>query len=302
MHDILRRAADFNRQICTIKWIAALAILCASPQVMGATGSAEDPPYTSSIDRDAASEIRIQFVKTGREGIELSAKLVEGGGLIERPINWLVKKSGGETIYSGATPFADFVTEPGSYDVTAEYGSVKLQRQVTLIEGQRLGVSFVMNVGGLRVLPKLPVIGLPRLRAETRVYATSGEANGKLVALSTIPGEIVRLGAGSYRLESRFTPGNAEDAASIEIKPGIMSAIEMEMPAGLARLDAAARGEVTWNITSSEGEALPPIEGERAAVVLRPGSYEAAAIINGTKRVTQFSIASGETKDIILSP
>jgi hypothetical protein len=70
-----------------------------------------------------------------------------------------------------------------------------------------------------------------------------------MVAVSTIPGEIVRLGAGSYRIESRFTPGNASEVAQIDVKPGLLSAVEIELPAGIARLAApSSSANVTWII------------------------------------------------------
>jgi hypothetical protein len=279
---------------------ALVALLCSSAPLAAAMVQAEEPSITSSIDRNPSGDIRIQFVKSGREGLELSARLSESGGTIERPVFWTVRRKGGDIVYQGEEPVADLVTEPGDYDVTARYGTVTVARSVVLLERQRLGISLVFNVGGLRVLPKVAMLGLPMLRAETRIYATSGSANGRMIAISTVPGEILRLGAGTYRIESRFTPGNASEVASVDIKPGLLSAVELELPAGIARLAVPGSGSgVIWTIEPASGDALPPIEGALAEFALKPGKYLARARIGDAERRIEFSIAPGETRDII---
>ncbi len=304
MHDLSTRASLISRQGCAITLAASLAVFLANSYPSpAATAEADEPASTSSIDRGPASDIRIEFVKSGREGLELSARLTEEGGLIELPVLWTVSGRAGETIYQGEQPVADLSADPGEYEVTARYGTVTVSNTVTLLERQRLGISFVLNVGGLRVLPKVGHLRLPSARAETRVFAISGKANGQMVAVSTIPGEIVRLGAGSYRIESRFTPGNAIEITNIEVKPGRLSALEMQLPAGIVRLAAPENArEVTWIIEPASGRALPPIQSSSADIVLTPGNYTARARIDGAEKTAAFTIGSGESKDILLQP
>jgi hypothetical protein len=294
----------FSRQSCAITLIAALAaVLGPSQAALAANASAEEPAATSSIDRDAAGDIRIQFVKRGREGLELSARLAEGGGIIERPVFWEVKRTGGEVIYKGEQPVADLVTEPGDYDVTARYGTVTVARTVALLDEQRLGVSFVLNVGGLRVLPRVADLGLPAVKTETRIFSTSGKTSGQMVAMSTIPGEIIRLGAGSYRIESRFVPGNASATRQVTIAPGKLEAVEHDMPAGLVRLALPDdTPEAVWTVKSETGDLLPPLEGPDAALVLTPGTYSATASFGAENRVVTFSVKPGKTEDVLISP
>jgi hypothetical protein len=278
--------------------VIALAAVVSCSLAYAATGTGEDSTYTGSLGPSVAHDIRIEFVKSGREGFELSARLAEGGGTIERPVFWTVRHEDGEFIYRGEEPVADLATEPGDYVVTARYGTVTVERTIVLLPEQRLGVSFVLNVGGLRVLPRLPDLGLPSARSETRVYAVSGDASGKLVAMSTIPGEILRLGAGAYRIESRFMPGNATSTSTVDIAPGALEAVELDLVAGIVRLNASST--VTWTITKSSGETLPPIEGATTMVVLTPGDYRAEAMLDGRLRTATFSIAQGEIQDILL--
>src|SRR4026209_124694 len=100
------------------------------------------------------------------------------------PISWRVRSLGGETVYSREAQSAELPAEPGDYLVEARYGAVKIERQLTLLEGQRLGVSFVLNLGGLRILPKLREIGLPDARRFTSIYRASGIDGGILIAIT----------------------------------------------------------------------------------------------------------------------
>ena len=122
-----------------------------------------------------------------------------------------------------------------------------------------------------------------------------------LVAITEEPGEILRLGAGSYRIESRFQPGNAQAATEVTIKPGLLSAVELDMTAGIARLDASGVGEreVYWIISDATGESLPGIPGPTADVVLKPGRYVLRTLIDGVEKVSTFTIEPGHVSNII---
>ena len=52
-------------------------------------------------------DLAIEIVAPGREGLELSARLTDDGGLIELPMHWTIRNMNGETVYSGSTPGAD---------------------------------------------------------------------------------------------------------------------------------------------------------------------------------------------------
>src|SRR5262249_40350776 len=191
-----------------------------------------------------------------------------------------------ETLLSRDAGGASLAAEPGDYVVEANYGTIKVERKVALLEGQRLTVTFVLNAGGLRILPKLKQLGLPTARPFTSIYKSSGADTGSLVAITEEPGEVLRLGAGSYRVESRFQPGNAEAMTEVTIKPGLLSAVELDMTAGIARLDASGFGErdIYWIITDAKGKSLPGIPGPTADVVLKPGRYVLRTHIDGGER------------------
>lgn len=263
------------------------------------SGPATDVPFDGS---NVAHEIAIEMVTPGNEGLKLSAKLVEDGGVIDRPISWKIATSEGEQIFSGDVPVADIRVPPGDYAVDIHYGAAHFARGLTLLEGNRLSVSFVLNVGGIRILPRVQGIGLPASPSHSRVYALSGLRKGELITQSEIPGEILRVPAGDYRVESRFDAGNAVAVADVKVKPGIMSAVEIDHAAGLARLAfvGAPSADVAWNVADDKGEALASFEGLSADIVLKPGTYTASASAGGEVLTAKFDIGAGESRDIIL--
>jgi hypothetical protein len=279
------------------------ALLIASPAAAASsTASIDRTPDISRSGEDVGAEVRIELTRPGNEGLSFNARLSEDGGIVNWPISWQVKDFGGETLLSRDAGGASLAAEPGDYLVVASYGAVKVERKVTLLAGQRLAVTFVLNAGGLRILPRLKQLGLPDARPFTSIYKASGPDGGTLVAITEEPGEILRLGAGSYRIESHFQPGNAEAATEVTIKPGRLSAVDLDMTAGIARLDASGAGDgVYWVITDAKGESLPGIPGPTADVVLKPGRYVLHTRIDGAERTSAFTIEPGRVSAIIQS-
>ncbi|MGE0006683.1 MAG: hypothetical protein AB7S92_13945 [Parvibaculaceae bacterium] len=302
MHVGFIRAASLGRQglgclLAALLWTTATAFAASS------TAAIDRAPEIARSGEDVGAEVRIELTRPGNEGLTFNARLSRDGGLVTRPISWQVRTFGGETLLSRDADEASLMAEPGDYVVEAGYGAVKVERRLTLLAGERLAVTFVLNAGGLRVLPKLKQIGLPAARPFTSVYRSSGVDGGTLVAITEEPGEILRLGAGSYRIESRFQPGNAEAMTDVTVKPGVLSAVEIDMNAGIARLDASAVGgrEIYWIIADARGERLPGILGPTADVVLKPGRYMLRTRIDGVERISAFTIEPGRVSAIIQS-
>ena len=247
-------------------------------------------------------DLAIEIVEPGREGLELTARLADDGGIIERNISWSIRNADGDTVFSGQSPSADVAVPPGDYVVLIRYGAVTLSSTITLLEANRIMVSFVLNAGGLRVLPRVRDVGLPAAGTEARVFALGGSHNGKLVAVSAIPGEIIRVPAGDYRVESRFAAGNAKAVTDVHVKAGRMSAIDIDHKAGIARLAfvGSPSADVQWNVEDKAGQKVAAAEGLNADVVLVPGTYTASAHIGGEVLTATFEIATGEARDILL--
>jgi hypothetical protein len=313
MHDYGDRAKLGRHHIPALRRaiVVAVLILVAAVTALAArlSHAASSPlveisraPEAAASDINVVHDIAIELVDTGFEELELSARLSDEGGLIQRPIAWKVRQASGETVFAGDVPVATLAISPGDYLVEAAYGTAHFARPLTVLAGNRLIVSFVLNVGGLRVLPRLKGLGLPPTASETLIYAASGLRKGELIATSAVPGEIIRVSAGAYRVVSRFAAGNAMAVTDVQVKPGIMSAVEIDHIAGLVRLSVANQDEtdVAWMLADERGEILAPIGEPSAGIVLTPGTYTASAIIGGSTLTATFAIGSGEERDIVL--
>ena len=227
--------------VAVLLFVAAITLLAPaiassaqpdSVEISGVPQAAEELFAEAMAEHDIAIEI----VPPGREGLELTARLTDDGGLIERAISWTIMTPNGDTVYAGEAPEAAIATPPGDYAVSIRYGAVRLNSMVTLLEGNRLMVSYVLHAGAIRILPRVQNIVAPGAAPDSRIYSLEGRQRGRLVAISTVPGEVVRVPEGLYRVESAFDGGNARASTEVRVKAGRMSAVEIDHKAGVARL------------------------------------------------------------------
>jgi hypothetical protein len=309
MHDLSTRALQIRRQKSATSAALLTAVLFLSQltwtDALGAPKTTEESALAAvapKLQTQVAHDIAIEVVKPGNEGLELSARLSESGGLIEHDISWTLRDAQGGIVYNKNTELADVALPPGDYSVEARYGSATFSQYLTLLEANRLMVSFVLEVGGIRVLPRVQGLGLISAQTQSLVYALSGADKGKLITISKVPGEILRVKSGDYRIESRFAAGNAIAVVDVHVNSGIMSAVEIDHAAGLARLSyvGAPDAHVFWLVSNDHGEVLPAIDGLSANVVLKPGAYTAKAQIGTELLTASFDIAAGQERDILL--
>jgi hypothetical protein len=285
MHVILQRARQHSRGRfltgAALNFVGASVLtgLAASPAFTAQRHDA-DALITSSLPpktQDIRFELRISVTKAGKEGIEVAGRLSEYGGLITKPISWKLLRTlgdgarGGETIYNNETPSTDIALDPGNYRIEAKYGSVSIIKPVKLIEGQHLGYTFIFNVGGLRTLSTLGKEPLPgKVKAIHKAYAIGGIASGQLIATSEVPGGLMRLGAGKYRLESEIEPGNTVTQTDVSIKPGILTTIQLDHHAGTATVDAP--DFTSWTLEDTQSQWRATGTGLKI-LTLAPGTY-----------------------------
>jgi hypothetical protein len=284
----------------------------ASPQAFShGTFSGADPLITGSIAPAAPvvadHELRIEFTDAGAEGLQLAARLDERGGLVNRPVTWTVKRAmggsaaAGEPVYSGEAPVADLKLEPGEYRVEASYGLARVVHEVTVHPGQRVGVTLILHVGGVRALSLVDDRYVPAgIAAAHRIYALSGPHSGQRLTATT-QGEVARLEAGDYRVESHFEPGNAVAEMTVAIKPGILSSLEISHLAGLVRVEYPRGGEDSFEVRAVDGDWAWRGRGPGGDLVLAPGRYEARTL-TGEARTVGFEVSQGDTIVVLLEP
>jgi hypothetical protein len=288
----------------------ALALgLAAFPALAASPGA--DPIITGSVAPAAPvvadHELRIEFTEQGAEGLALAARLDERGGFVTRPVDWTVKRAlggsaaAGEPVYAGAAPAADLALQPGDYRIEAAYGLARVVHEVAIHPGQRVGVTLILHVGGMRALSLVDNHYVPAgISADHRIYALSGRQSGqRLTAIGQ--GEVARLEAGNYRVESRFEPGNAVAEATVEIKPGILSSLEISHLAGLVRVQLSRAGSEGFEVRDLDSDWTWQGRGPGGDMVLAPGRYEARALDVGARAV-DFEVSQGDSIVVLLDP
>ena len=236
-------------------------------------------------------ELRIALTRQGTESIELAARLSEDGGIITLPIAWTIRR-GDETVFRDSAPVVDRVIEPGDYVVEAAYGTVKVAQSVVVLAGQSIGLTLVLNVGGMRALAM--VKDMPPIEGIASSYDIYDESSGRLVGRSQEAGEVIRLRSGRYLVESRLLPGNTLARSNVVVRSGILSSLEIRHEAGVAAVDLADR--MPWTIRDPSTAWTASGEGRQDAVVLAPGIYEFETGSPGRQRVVSFTITAGERR------
>lgn len=287
--------------------VAAATSLFAEPsEPRAASAATSDPVTTASLAPvRAAHELRIELTRPGREALELAARLHETGGLITRPIGWTVKRAiagraaTGEPVYHGEAAVAEIRLDPGEYQVEASYGFATVAHDVAVEPGQRVGVTLILNVGGIRALSLVDGQALPAgIAADHAVYALSGPQAGQQLTAAAAQGEVLRLAAGSYRVESRFRPGNTVAETTVTVKPGRLSSLEIAHLAAVVRVEVAG-GATGWLIENLDNGWTWRQAGAAGDLVLAPGRYQATAI-GAAHPAVSFAVAAGQSVVVLI--
>ena len=272
-----------------------------------AQSAAENPiasPAQHEITLPASGEMAISTVPAGREGLELSALYTQNGSVLVDNIEWKISDQDQALVYNKTASIAAVPLQPGEYHIQAVFGSAHLEEAITLQPGTKIEMSFVMDAGALRVLPRVKGIDQFGLASSSKIFALSGIEKGKLVATSNTPGEVLNVAAGTYRIESKFSAGNAAAVTDVDVKAGYTTAVNIDLIAGLAKLNVAGNAEraVQWQIIDDQGTFIPAPIGINAEIILKPGHYIAEAKLGTQSLKTDFQIGAGQTSAINLIP
>lgn len=296
----LRLAAFFSCVALTLNLVAPVAI---SPALAAATADiAPENEQTGSISPSSQHEVGVGQVTPGQEMATLSARLTDQSSSLLKNVHWTVRNTEDAVVFDSDATTAAMALQPGDYSVSMRYGAVEMDESFSLLEGTRMDMRFVLNAGALRVLPRIKGVEAPGLATSTRIFALTGKARGHMVQESATPGEVINLAAGQYRIESRFGEGNAEAVMDVKVTAGMMSAVEIDHRAGVARLAyvGAPNAMVTWEIRRGDETELSDISGLNASVALTPGEYVAIARVGTESLTASFQIREGEARDIML--
>ena len=227
-----------------------------------------------AVERVVEREITETTVPPGGESLSLAARLVKNGGLIVRPIQWRIYrldegKGAPVLLHEALRPRQRLALSPGSYGVEVRYGQRKAWHVLHLRPGKSQRVVFVLNVGGIRMLSTLEGVRAPGHGPVEYRVLKAAVSGWREVTRTRTPGEIVRLPAGRYRVESLFLNGNVKASADVLVKPGRLHSLHLRVKASLAEVVGAPR---KWEIVARDNSWRWRGSGA-ARMVLAPGSY-----------------------------
>jgi hypothetical protein len=299
--DVCIRPSQIGRLGKTAYLSCMAAILCVGllePSFAARQAQEDSPPALADPFPSTDQLVSIVRAPAGTESVTLTARLSQSS---TRPVDgmiWQITSVAGETLIAARTGELNAQLPPGEYKVIASIGHKKIEEPLTLPQGSKLNISYVLNAGALRVLPRLAMPTAGNLDSNSRIYALSGALKGQLLANTRVPGEILVLAAGDYRIESSLAHGNVSAVADVHVKSGIMSAVEIDHVAGLVNFVFDNGRE--WNISTADGQSVTTLNVGGDAIALQPGNYVAAS--NGALRneAIAFEIIAGQQIEINL--
>jgi hypothetical protein len=278
--------------------VGLVALYFGINPTFSAVSNQSDPllATTPLLSTPALHDVGIATVRTGEEGLQLSARFTEDGEELVRDVTWEIRVASGGEVFSGITTKVDAVLAPNEYQVEATYGFSHLMQVISVQPGTKVIVNFVMNAGGLRIMPRFNSTG-SLVACHSIIYAANGPQKDQVITTSHIAGEVIKLSAGDYRIENRVDSGNAQAITLVHVNAGRLSAVEIIHQAGFAHLitNDAQDSDTKWSLTDSTGARLSPILGHDAT--LKPGHYTASF----GRSKTDFTIGAGQTLDLNLS-
>ena len=201
---------------------------------------------------------------------------------------------------------AEFRLDPGTYLIHTAYGFAQATNRIVI--GKEVQSKMVtLNAGGIKFGAALkdgePLKGKPiAFDIYGMEFNQRGERN--LIASNVKPGSIIRLGANTYHVVSRYGDVNAVVRADIQVLPGkLTEATIFHKAAGITLKLVNERGgeaiaNTTWSVLSPGGDVVVEATGAFPDFVLAEGEYEALARNNGRTYLHTFEVNPGEDREV----
>jgi len=274
---------------------------------------APDEPSAAPSPETEAENARLAALAAQPVAINFKAMLTEAGPEVREGLVWRIfdSKPGRNGRYKlisthrDAAPTADL--KPGDYLVNAAYGLSNLTKKVTVTPGQSAEETLVLNAGGLR-LGSILANGadLPPGAVRYDVFADEADqfGNRQKVMGDAKPSVIIRLNAGVYHIVSVYGDANAVVRADVTVEPGKLSEATINHAAArvsfklVQRRGGEAQADTRWNILTPGGDIVKESAGALPTHILAAGRYTVLARHRGKDYSQDFSINTGEVKQI----
>jgi hypothetical protein len=296
-----------RRYLCALL-AAGILGLAAVPPWPPATG--QTPPPAAPDPSDNTTVVPRATNLGGLGQLTLTASLTLGSRPITQVLVWRVYRdkaaAGGEGLlvstHKESSPTLRL--DPGIYWINVALGRVNLTRKITVAGDKIEKVHFVLNAGGLRLVP---------------VLANGAVANAKLVAFDVESDErdehgqrtkvvtgaragvVLRLNAGIYSILSTYGDANATARADVSVEAGKLSEVRVTHPAAEVSFKLVTRGggdaiaDTQWSVATGKGEVVKESSGALPTHILAPGAYTVRAKHAGRSYRRDFTVKAGDS-------
>lgn len=299
--------------------IAAGTALCVLPFAAAAQTT---PSWQTETNAPANTTVipRSSTPKTGGGGgaaatggagqISLAAFLTDESQAIQQGLVWRVfrEKAGIDGKIALVSTVRDAIPtlrlEPGTYQINVALGRANLTRKITVSGDQPQQERFVLNAGGLRVVPTLASGEQASDKVVTYdVQSDERDQQGERVKVATgaKAGLVLRLNAGIYSIVSTYGDANAVARADVTVEAGKLSEVTVAHAAAkvtfklVTRPGGDAIADTQWSLATAQGEQVRQSSGALPAHYLAPGGYVVSARHAGRTYQREFSVKSGDT-------
>jgi hypothetical protein len=266
-------------------------------------------PYAPS---NTAPDFGLDIAPAVQPQLVLSAKLTDDGPPLEAGLVWRV--FGAEPGPDGTLPLvaqanggtASLKVEPGVYFVHCGFGFAGRTDRVEVGPGLA-EQSVVLNAGGLKLQASASEDRpLPDDDVRFDIFAQETDELGerKAVVRDVAPGTLVRLGAGSYYVVSRYGTVNAQTHADVEVKPGKLSEVMLYQNAAEVTLKLVgepggeAIADTRWSILTPGGDIVTEGVGAFPSFILAAGGYTVVARHDDAVFQREFDVESGRDAEV----
>jgi hypothetical protein len=276
----------------------------ATAQTQAPAPPAAPPEKTTVVPRAGAPNLG------GLGQVTVTASLTQGSRPIAQGLVWRVFRD--KTVPGGRGPLVSthreaaptFRLEPGTYWVNVALGRANLTRKI-VIAGDRIEKAhFVLNAGGLRLIPVLvdgKVADVKQVAFDVESEERDEHGQRTKVVTGARAGAVLRLNAGLYSLVSTYGDANAIARADVSVEAGKLSEVRIRHPAAEASFRLVARGggdaiaDTQWSVATRKGAVVKESSGALPTHILAPGAYTVRATNAGRVYRRDFTVKAGDT-------
>ena len=272
-----------------------------------------DLPANTTVVPRSAKEQRPPPGPAGAGLVKLVAVLTDDGQAIEQGLVWRVfrDKPGPDgkpvlvEMHRDTAPTLRLA--PGEYIVNVAFGRANLTRRISVGPEHGGQERFVLNAGGLRIIPALAG-GEPvnEKAVSYDIYSDERDQYGQRVRVASgiKPGIIVRLNSGLYNIVGSYGDANAVTRADVTVEAGKLSEATLTHAAGMATFKLVARSggdafaDTQWSLVNAQGEVVKESSGALPTHILAPGTYTVSAKNAGEVFQKTFSLRAGQSLQV----